>query len=67
MRAVPLNQWLSAKQVAGYFGLQQWSAYRWREEGTVPEPFVKRSGRWRILFHPDVIPLLEKVFEQAHE
>jgi len=67
LRSVSLEKWLGAKEVAAHFGLEQWSAYRWREDGTIPEQFVKRSGAWRLRFHPDIVPLLEKVFYAAHE
>lgn len=59
---VPIEKWLAPKEVAGHFGLSQFSAYRWINEGIVPEQFFRRCGQWRLRVHPAVIPFLEKKF-----
>jgi predicted site-specific integrase-resolvase len=62
-----LEQWLAPKEVAGRFGLHSSSAYRWIDDGTIPENFIRRCGRCRIRIHPDIVPLLEKTFREAQE
>jgi len=64
--AVPIEKWLSPKEVAGHFGLSPFSAYRWINEGIVPEHYFRRCGLWRLRVHPAVIPMLEKKFAAAH-
>ncbi len=59
---VPIEKWLLPKEVAGHFGLSPFSAYRWINEGIVPESFIRRCGSWRLRVHPAVIPMLEKKF-----
>ncbi|HEV2331202.1 MAG TPA: hypothetical protein VGY56_20665 [Verrucomicrobiae bacterium] len=62
---VPIEQWLSAKQLAAEFFLNEDSAYRWRKSGTIPPDFVGRlKGEYR--FHPAIIPFLNAAFEAAH-
>jgi Helix-turn-helix domain len=63
---VPIEQWLSPKQIGAHFGLSSDSVYRWRSNGTIPPAFVKKFGGWRYKFHPGVVSLLEKDFEAAH-
>jgi hypothetical protein len=63
---VLIEKWLSPKEVAGHFGLSQFSAYRWISEGLVPENYVRHCGKWRLRVHPSVIPLLEEKFARAH-
>jgi hypothetical protein len=63
---VPIEQWLSAKELAARFGLSPFSAYRWRSDGMIPPAFVKKSGDWFYKFHPAVIPVIEDVFSAAH-
>jgi hypothetical protein len=64
--ALPYEKWLTAKELAGRFALQEDSAYRWHDDGTIPERFVKYCGTRRLLFHPHVIPYLETHFAAAH-
>lgn len=66
------REWITAKQLAGAFGSDEQSAYRWRNE-LLPE-FHPRSKKrlWRfagaklIFFHRDCIPYLEDCFAAAH-
>jgi hypothetical protein len=60
---VPLDRWLTAKQVAGHFALNEESVYRWRQEGKIPAQYFKLCGTRRLLFHPDAIALLQAKFE----
>lgn len=60
--ALPLDRWLTAKQVAGHFALNEESVYRWRKEGKIPARYFKLCGRRRFLFHPDVLAYLEMQF-----
>lgn len=62
---VPLERWLTAKQVAGEFALKAQSAYRWFNEGRIPTGYAKPCGTRRLLFHPDVIAELQKQFEAS--
>lgn len=64
---VQIEKWLSPKEVAGHFGLKEDSAERWIADGTVPRHLVKFCGRWRMRVHPSALPILEKIFEEAHE
>ena len=59
---VPIEKWLSPKEVAGHFGLTAFSAYRWINEGIVEDHFVRRCGQRRLRIHPAAIPMLEKKF-----
>jgi hypothetical protein len=63
---VPVEQWLSPKQLAAHFGLKEDSAYLWRSNGTIPPAYIKKFGNWRYKFHPAVVSLLEKDFAAAH-
>lgn len=63
---VPIERWLSAKEVAGHFGLSPFSAYRWVNEGLIPDSHVRYCGMCRIRLHPDVIGLLRKKFAANH-
>jgi hypothetical protein len=64
---VPIEQWLTAKQLAAHFGgLDEQSAYRWRSNGSIPPAYIKKFGNWRYKFHPAVVSLLEKDFAAAH-
>jgi predicted site-specific integrase-resolvase len=63
---LPLEKWLSPKELAAHFGLSEDSAYRWLDEGTIARRFVRHCGRWRIRIHPAAIAELQKIFEQAH-
>jgi len=65
LRQVSVDRWLTPKEVAWQFGLQEDSAYRWIDDGTIPEQFVVCCGRWRKRIHPDVIPLLKQTFRTA--
>lgn len=71
----PLEQreWLSPKQLAAIFGLNEESAYRWRRE-IIPEfhpkthkRLVRFAGMKRIFFHVDCVPLVEDKFAAAHD
>ena len=62
----PIEKWLSPKEVAGHFGLSPFSAYRWRSNGFIPPAYVKKFGGWFYKFHPAVVSVLEKNFEEAH-
>ena len=64
---VPFDQWLSAKQVAGEFGLKEDSAYRWHKKGFIPEEFVRCGRRRRFNFYPAIITHLEKTFAALHK
>lgn len=63
---LPIEKWLSPKEVAGHFGLQEDSAYRWHNEGLIRRELVRYCGRWRIRVHPAAIRELEILFEDAH-
>jgi len=63
---IPIEDWLAPKEIAGHFGLSAWSAYRWVNEGVIPQNHVKYSGNWRIRIHPAAVPMLEKAFAAAH-
>ena len=63
---VPIEKWLSPKEVAGHFGLSPFSAYRWRSNGFIPPAYVKKFGGWFYKFHPAVVSLLEKSFTAGH-
>ena len=67
------KEWLTPKELAGHFGLNEESAYRWRRE-LIPDthPKTKRrliryGGMARIFFHVDVIPFLDDLFTAAHD
>ena len=64
---VPFEKWLTAKQVAAHFGLDEQSAYRWVSEGRVPDRFIHYRGMRQYLFHPDLLLHLEKLFRAAHD
>ena len=64
---VPVERWLSPKELAGHFGLKEDSAEAWIHDVTVPRRYVKFCGRWRMRIHPAVLPELEKIFEEAHD
>lgn len=64
---LPLEKWLSPKQLAAHFGLKEDSGERWIREGTVPRRLIRFCGRRRMLVHPDAVQLLENIFETAHE
>ncbi len=63
---LPYTQWLTAKQLAAEFCLEEDSAYRWHDNGTIPTKFVKYCGTRRMLFHPCVVEYLEEHFAAAH-
>jgi hypothetical protein len=63
---VPIEQWLSPRQIAAHFGLSAFSAYRWRSNGTIPPAYFKKFGGWRYKFHPGMVSLLEEVFAAPH-
>jgi hypothetical protein len=57
-----IDLWKTPKEVAGHFGLKEDSAYRWMDDGTIEQKYIKYCGRWRMRLHPEVIPILEKIF-----
>jgi len=65
--------WLTAKELAGHFGLNEESAYRWRRElipDTHPKTkvrLIRYSGTRRIFFRLDCIPFLLEKFRAAHD
>lgn len=61
---LPYDRWLTAKQLAAEFSLNEESAYRWRDSGIVPERFVKYCGSRRLLFHPETVRWLEVYFSR---
>ena len=61
-----IEQWLSPKEVAGHFGLSPFSAYRWIDEGLIPQNMIRYCGMWRIRIHPGVIAILQKKFAENH-
>jgi hypothetical protein len=63
---VPIEQWLSPKQLAAQFGLSPFSAYRWRSNGNIPPAYIKKFGNWRYKFHPAAVFLLGKKFAASH-
>lgn len=70
--ALDFNEWMSAKELAAVFGLNEESAYRWRRE-VIPlqhpktkKPLIHFAGTRRILFHVDTIPFLKQKFSDAH-
>lgn len=62
-----VDEWLTAKQLADHFGRDQNSAYRWRQEGHIPDKFVRFAGFREMFFHPDVVRHLETLFMEAHD
>lgn len=62
---LPVEKWLTPKELAGIWGLKEDSAERWVANRTVPQKFVKYCGR-RIRIHPAAVPHLEEVFAAAH-
>ena len=58
---------LSAVQLAKHFNVHRESVYRWRSEGVIPEEFVHRAGKVKLLFSAAVIPVLESHFRTIHE
>jgi len=70
LRDVSFDRWLTPKELAGHFGRMEDSAYRWKEKyipGQIPARYLRYSGPARMLFHPDIISMLEKIFEAAHD
>ena len=63
--AVPIARWLSAKQLAGEFGLSVGAAYRWRRE-LLPPDFILFAGTQRVRFHPAAVTWLRARFAAAH-
>jgi predicted site-specific integrase-resolvase len=63
---LPIEKWLSPKEVAGHFGLSAFSTYRWINEGLIPQEFVRNCGMWRYRLHPKVIEHLQEKFATAH-
>jgi hypothetical protein len=61
---LPIEEWLSPKEVAAHFDLTAWTAYRWVNEGIIPDKFVRYCGLWRVRLHPDVLPYLQKKFHE---
>jgi hypothetical protein len=64
---LPFEQWLSPKELAGRFFLNEESAYRWRTEGLIPEHFVRFRGTRLLMFHPKAIEHLQEIFRKAHD
>jgi hypothetical protein len=67
------REWLTPKELAGRFGLNEESAYRWRRE-LIPDvhPKTKRklvryAGTRLLFFHVDTIGYLEQKFAEAHD
>jgi hypothetical protein len=69
--------WISAKKLAGEFGVTDKSVYRWREDGTIPEKTVpegkeeprllyRASGIRRWQFSTELIPILRAQFRELH-
>jgi len=58
---------LSAQQVGLRFGVSRETIYRWRAEGAIPEQFVTRAGKRKLLFAAELIPHLEAAFSDQHE
>lgn len=63
---LPIEQWLTPKELAAHFGLKEDSAYRWIDEGTVEDRFIKHCGTRRLFIHPAALAQLEKLFTAAH-
>jgi hypothetical protein len=64
---LPFEQWLTPKELAGRFFLNEESAYRWRTEGLIPERYVRFRGTRLLMFHPKAIEHLEAIFRKAHD
>jgi hypothetical protein len=64
---VPIEKWLSPKELAGCFGLKEDSAEAWIHNGIVPRRYVKFCGRRRMRIHPAIVEKLEEDFEAAHD
>ena len=64
---VPIEQYLSAKELAAHFGgLDEQSAYRWRSNGIIPQKYIKKFGNRNYKFHPAVTSFLENKFAETH-
>ena len=62
---VPIGQWLSAKQVAAEFGVDEDTILRWWHGGLptgrdIPREYHRRWGFFRHLFHPQIIEFIRQ-------
>ena len=70
------RHWLPAKELGAHFLKDQDTIYLWRSEGVIPElirdplsgrnrRMVRRAGLKQLLFHIDLVPILEEKFAQS--
>jgi hypothetical protein len=67
---IPIEQWLSAKQVAVEFGVNEDTVLRWWHQGLptgrdIPDRYVKRRGFKDYLFRPEVVEFIRSEQSQV--
>jgi transposase len=67
---IPDAAWLSAKQIAADFGVNEDTVLRWWHQGLptgkdIPDHFVKRRGFKGWLFRPEVVEFIRAEQSQA--
>lgn len=62
----PLSK-LTAHQLAGVFGVDRETVYRWRSEGLIERKYVSKAGKRKLLFDAAVIDVLQKKFNELHQ
>ena len=58
---------LTAGQLAAQFAVDRDTVYRWRQEGLIPDQFVTRAGKRKLMFSAEIVPLLDQHFKNLHE
>lgn len=64
--SLPLDQWLTAKELAARLGVSPQSVHRWRDEGAIPEGLWRRCGFKLVYFRPESVAWLQERFDEAH-
>ena len=62
---VPIEQWLTAKQIGVEFCVNEDTVLRWWHQGlpggkAIPEDYMRRRGFKEYLFHPAVIDFIKQ-------
>ncbi len=58
---------MSATQLGSVFDVDADTVYLWRQDGTIPEQFVRRAGKRKLKFSAEVITHLQTLFKKLHE
>jgi hypothetical protein len=58
---------LTANQLALYFEVDRESVYRWKNDGTIPARFIRRTGKTRYVFIPGIVGFLKRKFRALHQ